>query len=260
MNPESFSDHFSEGARDYARFRPRYPAALFDWLASLSPRRALAWDCATGSGQAAEELARRFERVIATDASQKQLGQARENPPISYRVAAAETSGLDTESVDLVTVAQALHWLDLPRFYEEVRRVLADEGVIAVWSYQLASVDEPVDRVIRRFYGEVVGAYWPPERALVERGYEELPFPFAEIPAPRFAMEESWDLSHWIGYMGTWSAVTRYRNSIGADPIDLVRSDLEHAWTDPAAARTVRWPLQLRVGRKSSLATDAAVL
>lgn len=165
-------------------------------------------------------------------------------------VALAEDSGLETGTVDLITVAQALHWFDLPRFYDEASRVLVPGGVIAAWSYQLASVDPEVDRVIRHLHGDVVGAYWPPERALVERGYAGLPFPFAEISPPAFLMEETWDLTQLVGYLGTWSAVQRYREKTRSDPIERIRPDLEQAWGDPQRPRVIRWPLHLRAGRK----------
>jgi SAM-dependent methyltransferase len=188
--------------------------------------------------------------VVATDASEKQIAQAPPRSGMTYSVALAEESGLQTETVDLVTVAQALHWFDLPRFYAEVRRVLTPGGVIAAWSYQLASVDPRVDRVIRHFHGDVVGAYWPPERALVERGYASLSFPFEEISPPPFLMEETWDLAQLVGYLSTWSAAQRYREKTRGDPIERVRPDLERAWGDPERPRVVRWPLSLRAGRK----------
>jgi SAM-dependent methyltransferase len=181
---------------------------------------------------------------------------------MTYRVATAEDSGLETETVDLVTVAQALHWFDRPRFYAEVGRVLVPGGggVIAVWSYQLASVDTRVDRVIRHLHGDVVGAYWPLERALVERGYASLSFPFAEISPPPFLMEETWDLAQLVGYLGTWSAVQRYREKNRGDPIERVRPDLERAWGDPERPRVVRWPLSLRAGRKETPQNGRALL
>jgi len=245
----SFADHFSESAESYARYRPGYPPALFDWLASLCERRSLAWDCATGSGQAAIGLAAHFARVIATDASGRQLEQATPHERVTYRLAPAEASGLEGSSVDLVTVAQALHWLDLPRFYAEVRRVAAPGAVLAAWCYDLFLIDPRLDPVLNRFAFELVGPYWPAERALVAEEYRTLPFPFAEMDVPRFAMEERWDLGRVIGYLGTWSAVRRYREAMSADPIERLRPELERAWGDPSAAKTVRWPMGMRVGK-----------
>jgi SAM-dependent methyltransferase len=198
--------------------------------------------------------------VVATDASEKQIAQAPPRSGMTTLVALAEDSGLETGTVDLVTVAQALHWFDLPRFYAEAGRVLVPGGVIAAWSYQLASVDAEVDHVIRHLYGDIVGAYWPPERALVERGYAGLPFPFAEISPPAFLMEETWDLTQLVGYLGTWSAVQRYREKTRSDPIDRIRPDLERAWGDRERPRVIRWPLHLRAGRKEIPQSDPGLL
>jgi SAM-dependent methyltransferase len=170
---------------------------------------------------------------------------------VTYRVAPAESSGLESGSVDLVTVAQALHWFDLPRFYAEVRRVAAPGAVLAAWCYNLFSIDPLLDPVVNRFNFEVVSPYWPSERRLVDEEYRTLPFPFSEIDAPRFTMEELWSLEHMVGYLGTWSAVRRYREATGGDPIETLRPELERAWGDPSATKTVRWPVGMRVGRIS---------
>src|SRR5215470_15770711 len=135
MSHPGFKDHFSASAAGYATFRPKYPAELFDFVAALPERRRVAWDCATGNGQAALPLAERFDRVVATDASAEQIAHATPHPRVSYGVGLADESGLDGESVDLVTVAQALHWLALDRFFAEVRRVVVEGGVLAVWCY-----------------------------------------------------------------------------------------------------------------------------
>ena len=222
---------------------------LFEWLSSLCARRELAWDCATGSGQAAVGLAAHFARVVATDASRQQIERATPQERVTYRLAPAESSGLESGSVDLVTVAQALHWFDLPRFYAEVRRVAAPGAVLAAWCYNLFSIDPRVDPVVNRFNFEVVSPYWPSERRLVDEEYRTLPFPFSEIDAPRFAMEERWNLEHVIGYLGTWSAVRRYREATGADPIETLRPELERAWGDPSDLKTVHWPVGMRAGR-----------
>ena len=131
MTGASFKDHFSKQAADYATFRPRYPQKLFEYLGSIAPSRRLAWDCGTGNGQAAVGLASTFHRVIATDASEKQIANAQQHERIDYRVASAEDSGIQSEMIDLIMVAQALHWFDLDRFYDEARRVLKRDGVLA---------------------------------------------------------------------------------------------------------------------------------
>jgi SAM-dependent methyltransferase len=247
----SFSDHFSGVAGAYAEHRPRYPDRLFEWLAEVAPAREVAWDCATGSGQAAVALAARFQRVIATDASAAQIAAGEPHLRVEYRVAPAQASGLPAASVDLVTVAQALHWFDRSAFYAEARRVLRASGVIAVWTYGASVLDDPrADAAHRRFYSETVGPYWPPERALVENGYGTIEFPFEEIDAPAFEMEAEWPLSSFLGYVGTWSAVTRFREKRGYDPVAELGEELRVLWGNTATPRRIRWPLALRVGRR----------
>jgi len=245
-----FEDHFSRDAGAYAAFRPRYPAALFDWLAAEAPARDHAWDCATGNGQAAVALAGRFARVTASDASAAQIAAAEPAPGVTYRVFPAESAALERASVDLVTVAQALHWFDPPRFYAEVRRVAVPGALLAAWAYELFRVESPVDAVIDAWYRGPLGPWWPAGRRHIESGYRSLPFPFpfAERPAPPFAMTAEWTLAEVFGYLGTWSAVGRYRQAQRADPLDLVRDPLAAAWGDPQTARHVTWPLTLRVG------------
>lgn len=247
-----FVDRFAPVSDRYADCRPTYPAALFGWLAGAVPARGLAWDCATGSGQAARDLAVHFERVIATDASAAQIGRAPPAPGIEYRVAAAESSGLASGSVDLVTVAQALHWFAMDCFFAECARVLKPGGVLAIWSYGPLRIagDPAVDAVIRRYYREIVGPYWPAERALVDEGYASVSLPFPEQVAPTFDMRVAWSLEKLLGYLGTWSATTAYRAEVGTDPLDLIRGDLSAAWGGSDATRDVVWPLAIRVARK----------
>jgi SAM-dependent methyltransferase len=246
----SFVDHFAAVSSDYAAFRPSYPAQLFAWLAGVAPARRLAWDCATGTGQAAVALAAHFERVIATDASRAQLERAVAHARVEYREARAEQSGLDSGSVDLVTVAQALHWFDTPRFFAEARRVLKTGGVLAVWTYGPLQVAGPeVDAVVQRFYHQIVGPYWPAERALVDSGYRSIHFPFESLAAPAFRMAASWALGRLLGYLGTWSATARYREALGRDPIEAIREPLAAAWGSPGREREVVWPLTLRAVR-----------
>ncbi len=251
-----FKDHFSSASERYAAYRPDYPAALFAWLAGLCPRpgtsaeRDTAWDCATGSGQAALGLAPHFRDVVATDASAEQIRHAQPHPGIHYRVAPAEASGLADRSVDLVTVAQAAHWFDLPRFYAEAARVLKPGGAIALWGYGRMVLPGEMDALFRRFYAETVGPYWPPERALIDDAYRSLEFPFTEIESPDFYIEVEWTLPRLLDYLSTWSAVKRYQNLVGSDPLPALMAGLEPLWGDPEASRKLQWPLFLRVGRR----------
>jgi len=246
----NFKDHFSGHAADYARARPTYPAALFSYLAELAPTRGLTWDCGTGNGQAARGLAEHFARVVATDASADQIANAAPHPRISYRVAPAEDSGLETASIDLVTAAQALHWFDIDRFFAECNRVLLPGGILATITYRLTEVNPEIDPIVEHLADEVVGPYWPPEAALVEEEYRSIVLPFPELTPPTLEMAVDWDLTAFVSYLGTWSAVHRYRAATGTDPLAMVWPQLSAAWRQ--GSRRVHWPLSVRVCRKPS--------
>jgi len=243
-----FKDHFSDVAAAYAAHRPSYPAALVDFLARLAPARRLAWDSGCGSGQLSLLLAGPFERVVATDASAEQIARAAPHPKVEYRCAAAGVSGLPESVVDLATAAQAAHWFDLPAYYAEVRRVARRGGIIALISYGVVAAGADLDAVIQPFYRGVLAAYWPPERRHVDDGYRSLPFPFEQLDAPAFENRLDWRLEDLVGYIGTWSGVWALQQAEGQGPLTTLRRELGSAW-GPAAVRTVRWPLALRVGR-----------
>jgi ubiquinone/menaquinone biosynthesis C-methylase UbiE len=212
----------------------------------MAPSTQLAWDCATGNGQAAVELAEVFERVVATDASEKQIANAEQHSRVGYHVATAEESRLGPQSVDLVTVAQALHWFHLDRFYAEVRRVSKPRGIIAATTYKLARVTPAIDPIVNRYYSKIVGPYWPAERVLVEK-FEELPFAFSEMETPRFKMVAKWNVEQLLGYLRTWSATQRFMAAENRDPLEEVEGELRSAWG--REVRLVIWPLTVRVGR-----------
>ena len=250
MSNNTFRDHFSTIAPAYATFRPRYPAALFDFLAQLAPTRALAWDAACGNGQATLDLAERFERVIGTDASAAQIEQAPPHARIDWRVTPAERSGIASGTVDLVTMAQALHWVDIAAFFREAQRVTRGRGVVAVWSYSgIRSSDERIDALVRHYSRETVGPCWPPGRRLVDEGYRSVEFPFEEIETPPFVMREQWTLAQLVGYIRTWSATSRYIELRQTDPTIELAARLAELWRNPERLNEVEWPLAVRVGR-----------
>ncbi len=251
----TFKDHFSRQAADYAKFRPGYPKELFAYLGEIAPSRQLAWDCGTGSGQAAVPLASVFDRMIATDASEKQISKAQPHERVEYRVAPAENSGIKSGTVDLIMVAQALHWFDLDEFYVEVNHVLKPSGIIAASAYNLLQIAPAIDEIVNRYYYEIVGPFWPPERALLEK-FEELPFPFHEIDPPKFEMTAQWDLDHLVGYLRTWSSTQRFIAARGIDPLDRITDELRTVWGAPERTRKVVWPLVLRIGTKEMPQTE----
>lgn len=252
MNHAGFKDHFSGHAAAYADARPHYPDALFEWLATLTAGHDSAWDCGTGNGQAALGLAPHYHQVVATDPSREQIGNAFPHERVTYRVAPAEMPGIKPHSLDLVIVAQAVHWFDRPKFYAQVKRVLKPDGAIAVWCYGLCTITLEIDAVLRDFYDGTVGPYWPPERRLIDEAYRTIEFPFREIPPPAFSMRQHWDLAQFLAYLDTWSAVQRYIKQNEHDPLIDLASNLETLWGGGDSDRAVHWPLHLRVGRPHS--------
>ncbi|MDD2850379.1 MAG: class I SAM-dependent methyltransferase [Desulfuromonadaceae bacterium] len=243
-----FKDHFSTQSGDYTRYRPGYPEGLFAWLAAQTEDHDIAWDCGCGNGQASVGLAPYYQQVIATDPSRQQIEKATPNSRIRYAVASAEHSGLADSCIDTILVAQALHWFDFARFYEEVRRVAKPGAVLMALSYGELQVSGPPAAILSRFYHHIISRYWPPERRYVDDGYTSIPFPFARIDPPPFAMQAEWHLGQLLGYLGTWSAVAEYRRMNGRDPLALVEAELRAAWGDAAQVRLVSWPLALLAG------------
>jgi len=243
-----WADHFSGGACDYARSRPTYPAALFSWLAQHAPARGCAWDVATGNGQAARHLAGYFRRVVASDASAPQIAAARPADRVLWLLCRAEAAALADDSVDVVTVAQALHWFASSTFYDEVQRVARTGALVAAWTYGLPVIHPPVDAILNPFHDEVMGPWWPSRRRHVVTGYRHLPFPFQEVETPVFTMSARWRLQDLLNYLGTWSSVTRSRAETGADPLVPLAEILRPAWGEEDMVRTVTWPLTVRAG------------
>lgn len=241
------ADHFSGGATDYAKFRPGYPAALYDWVAAQTTAHDLAWDCGCGNGQASVPLAERYARVVGTDLSVRQVVEATPHPRIEYRAAPAEASGLADHSCDLIAVAQALHWFDFARFYAEAQRVLKPGGVVAAWTYQLLRAEPGLDEIFRDYYDRVLASWWPAERKWVDDGYRTLPFPFAEIAAPAFEIRLSWTLDDLLAYLRTWTSTRYLSQAENRDPTLPLGEALRPLWGD--GEREIVWPIAMRAGR-----------
>jgi SAM-dependent methyltransferase len=244
-------DHFSGVAASYAAFRPKYPPALFERLVTLVPSRGLAWDCAAGTGQATLDLAKWFDRVIGSDVSTAQIALAPPHPRITWQVAAAESSGLASETIDLIAVPQALHWFDLQRFYREARRVAVERGVIAAWSYGSAELVGALGEAYRRFEHVTMGPYWPAERRYVIDVYQTIEFPFEELEFPSMTLDAVWTRDQLLGYMRTWSATTRFVARHDTDPILNFAREIHTLWPDAQERKSVSWPLTVKAGRIS---------
>ena len=240
---------FSGVAKEYASHRPGYPAELFEWLATTVRRRDRAWDTATGSGQAASGLAKHFNHVIATDVSSKQLHHARKDARIDYCVARSEASGLSGDSVDLVVAAAAIHWFNLPRFFEEVHRVIRGGGVVAAWTYHVAYVSPPLDDILWPFYRDVVSAYFAEGARMVDARYAGLELPGSDLAAPSFQASVRWTPSQVLRFIRTWSGVQAYIAATNEDPVTKLVAPIESAFGGAGAVREVSWPLYVRASR-----------
>lgn len=241
-------DNFSTASEAYARYRPSYPETFYQFILDLVQQKEKAWDCGTGNGQVAEQLVKDFNQVYATDISAAQIQEAFRHEKISYSVQAAEQTSFPDAYFDLVVVAQAIHWFDFEKFYAEVNRTLKPGGIIAVVGYNRPRVSAAVDRVVDDFYVNVVGPYWDKERKYVDEEYLTIPFPFHEIKTPVLNNHYQWSLDHFLGYLGTWSAVKHYQKKNNTNPVETLKPLLKTVW-GPDEMKAIQFPLLLRVGR-----------
>lgn len=248
----TFPDHFSAQAEDYARYRPQYPPAFLSFLSQLTPEHQVAWDCATGNGQVATDLTQYFEQVYASDASEQQIANVLDGDRVYYFVSPAESTPLADHSIDLITVAQAAHWFDLPRFFTEAKRVLKPDGVLAIWCYgwfNILDSSEPLEHALQSFL-QAIDPFWPPERSLVDDRYQTIEFPFVEEETPDFTMQVEWSIEQLVGYLRTWSATQYFLDKNGEMVLNNYFESIFQAWGDPQTKRTVAWPITVRVGKQ----------
>ena len=221
-------DNFSDIAENYAAFRPEFPLEFINKLCDLSLKKNLSWDCGTGNGQVAQYLAKKFDKVIATDISKNQIDKAIQLPNIEYRIENAENSSLEKKSVNLLVVAQAVHWFDFRKFYREAGRILSENGVIAVIGYPLFNTDyQKVNNLIQNFYFNIVGKYWDAERRFIDEKYKTIPFPFEEFDMARYEMSYTWRYAQLMGYLSSWSAVAHYKKLNNKNPLEFIDTELK---------------------------------
>lgn len=246
---ENFKDYFSGHAGIYAKHRPVYPLELFTHLSTLTNEHSLAWDCGTGNGQCAVQLTNYYRQVFASDPSAEQIRNAIPNSRVSYRVEKAEHSSLEENSVDLITIAQALHWFDHAKFYIEVNRVLKPGGVIAAIAYINPVVSAEISALTDHLHDVILKDYWKPENRLVEARYATIPFPFEAVPVPEFSILRNLTREEFMGHLRTWSAVQRFIDTNHTNPLIAFEEQLRSLWND-TERKTTTWPLILKVGRK----------
>lgn len=250
-----YMDHFGDKAAAYQQFRPHYPDSLFQYIVQLSPHRERAWDVGTGNGQAAIALSPYFNEIMATDLKQGQLDAAEKKENICYVASPAENvATIDDHSVDLITVAQALHWFKLDDFYREVQRVAKPNALLAAWCYTLISISPAIDTLIHYLYGTILGdAYWPKERHYIDEAYETIYFPFQRTPSPTFIIERPLNFFQLMGYLNTWSALQEYKvKNQQKNPLDFIVEDLQKAWGNPENVYSTRTPIFLIAAKIST--------
>lgn len=223
-------DNFSIQANQYAKFRPAYPPELYSFLIQNINCKNTAWDCATGNGQVAAELAKYYKKVYATDISEKQISNAPPIKNIIYKIEPAEKTFFPDNFFDLITVAQAIHWFNFEVFYKEVYRTIKNNGLFAAISYSLCKSNDETDKVLLHFYKNITGPYWDPERKYIDEKYQTIPFPFVEIETPEFNHEVQWTIEQFTGFLQTWSAVQHYKKQNNIDPVTLIYEDIKKSW------------------------------
>lgn len=241
-------DNFSSRSDNYAKFRPTYPIDFFKYLNSIVPNKKNVWDCGTGNGQIAFQLAKSFDTVFATDISQSQIDNAQKANNINYSVQPAEKTNFDSQTFDLIIVAQAIHWFGFDQFYAEVIRTASENAILCVVGYGRIEVTPPIDSIIKDFYTKTIGSYWDKERRYIDENYKTIPFPFDEIETPRFENILQWNLEHFIGYLNTWSAVKHYIKEKKYNPVEKLEVDLKKYWKS-GESKEVKFPILLRLGK-----------
>ncbi len=240
-------DNFSKQASIYAKYRPAYPPELFKFILDHTKERKAAWDCATGNGQTAKELAKIFDKVYATDISQKQLDNAEQASNIIYSLQPAEQTNFEDNSFDLITVSQALHWFRFDKFYAEVKRVAKPGSRIAVWMYALLTITPEIDELIHEYHFKTLDKYWDKERQYVDDNYKGIPFPFEEVNCPPFQIQYEWTIEELEGYLNTWSALQKFISANDYNPVHELMQKIKPFWTNQKM--NILFPLHLRMGR-----------
>ncbi|MGZ8515840.1 MAG: class I SAM-dependent methyltransferase [Chitinophagaceae bacterium] len=240
-------DNFSKQSAGYARYRPVYPQQLYDFILNNVTSKQVAWDCGTGNGQAAKELAKVFDRVYATDISQQQIDNASRQENIFYSVQAAEHTNFPGNNFDLVTVAQALHWFRFDDFYTELIRVSKRDAVFAAWTYSSLHISKETDALIEQHHFTTLDGYWDDERKYVNEEYRNIPFPFTKISTPAFSIKYEWTTGELEGYLNTWSALQKFITANGYNPVDELMSRIKSFWRQEKME--IRFPVHLLMGR-----------
>ncbi|GAX78690.1 hypothetical protein CEUSTIGMA_g6128.t1 [Chlamydomonas eustigma] len=283
----SYSNLFikEDQSQAYNEYRPNYGTdcpKVFDRIFSyVNSGNDLAIDVATGTGQAISPIAAKFTRVLGLDVSKSQVDNATPFPNVEYSVRDAHDTQLPGGEADLVTVAQAMHWLDRPRFYQEVLRLLKPGGTFAVITYdfgvlQVRPADQKVDykavqvqadqaeRHLNALWHENwhdrMGPYWAAPRKLVDNQYEDMeplaPY-FEDVRREQLEMPKRVTAEQLEGYMTSWSAYVTHKqkHSVAPDPALRLKEELSrvlHNGGFKSQDMILNQTLTLLLGRKQA--------
>ena len=253
--PVQESNPFSQASHVYAQARPRYPRDLYNWMLAHTSGRDAVWDCATGSGQAAVDLAPHFARVEATDISAEQVGEGMQQANIHYSIQSAEETSFLDQTFDLVTVAQALHWFDYTMFWPEVLRVAKLNALFCAWGYAWFTCDSEVDTGFVQPFLRLVEPYWAMNNRILWDGFndEDIAFPFKRITPPRLAIQTAWTIAQLIEYMQTWSAYKHaLKNETMASGLQKLCADAAQRFVQKGAMQ-ITMPLHIVAGHVMEL-------
>lgn len=203
---EKLKTLFDDSSEIYAKTRPRYPGALYEWVAGVCEQREKAWDAACGNGQAAADLRDYFQSVEASDSSSAQIAAAPPYERVNFSVQVAESTSFGNHSFDAVCVAQALHWFDFPQFWPEVRRVLKPGGIFLAWGYTWPRLSSELDEILASTLLKVIEPFWAPQNRLLWNRYQDVPLPFSPLQVPAFELCMKWSLDEFFFYIQSWSA------------------------------------------------------
>ncbi len=242
-------DNFSKQSDTYKKYRPTYPDELYESFLPLIQNKNECWDCGTGNGQVASKLSNYFKNVYASDISENQIKIAEQKSNITYEIQRAEKTNYEANKFDLITVGQAVHWFDIKSFTAEVKRVSKPNGVLVIWGYDLLKIEKKVDKVIDKFYNEIVGPYWNEERKHIDNKYDSIEFDFTEIKSPKnLSINASWKFEDLIGFLNSWSSVQNYiKENKGLNPVNQVYEELKMQW-EGCNTKEVRFPVFMKIG------------
>ncbi|KAH9507373.1 hypothetical protein Btru_057943 [Bulinus truncatus] len=236
-------------AEMYSRYRPGYPQEIFDQIISYHDElgangRQLAVDVCCGSGQSAVPLVKLFDKVIGVDVSQDLLDHLpKDVPNLTYYMCPAEDMPMiDSGTVDLVTVGAGLHWLDIDRFFPEVKRILKPGGTFAAYTWL---VDQIEHGELRRYLMEaavIFKDYYTSKALIGFDKYQSVEFPFQDLRRFELQMKDEMTMEQWEGFIHTFHSTKLYYEAHpGTDIVgDIIKrpSDYKQGLNERGMKRT----------------------